>query len=380
MPTDIYLRPSNIARTEECPGWLQLCRELKIQNPGPSEDASQGTRCHKQTAHRLALALGVEPSDATEWLDDDEETDLVDKAFQHTCDLPRSHDAKILIERSLPIVRDGEPILPYNGTPDYVVLQDDDSIYPDILHDHKFGQEGPRPRELYIQMACYAVAIWNYRITRNQEPRDIEASYFMPRTGEQGKITFDCANRKRIIDELKNLVHITNNATDLCPGDGCKYCPAKTQCPALRELTVETASVPAQGMTLGQAIRLRGMKKDIEDVLSAAGTLIKDTLRAGGEVEGWELREKSAPVALATEKLSVLFGILMDFGITAGDIFSLLKGSRAKLEGSEKIIASIMHNKAIKTKKDAKTWLRDECEREGIYVHGAPREELRRVR
>jgi hypothetical protein len=338
-----------------------------------SDDAAMGTRLHGALAFRIWQGLGGQTRPEEIKVHDDTESDLVDKAFQWVCELPRGFESRCLIEHSVMPRWGDEELFTEYGTLDLAIV--DNAPHPDYLIDFKFGHEGPEPTMLYHQEGSYYLGLLGDGYTRQTK-----AMYHMPRTGEEGALDLDQTMAYDIYSGLSKLIHVANTATDLNPHpDGCQYCPCKPSCPALRETALEIVQEAAVGpLTIPQAKRIADISKALEDAVKASKALIKDTIRAGGEVEGYKLITKRGGRVLRSEAINRALIVCQKWGVSASEILGAGKFSLTRfLDG---IVGKVQHNEKLKTKKEARKLAEDELEADGIIVQGPDREELRRVK
>jgi hypothetical protein len=215
------LRPSKLQQYAACPGSYRM--QLGLSEP-PSPDAEEGTRLHAAVATGDADGL------------DSEQSDLVRQCTEYLAALvERTGLDHVTYEQPLTI-RDsyGEEIT--HGTADIVATSPD---HPDrcAVVDWKFGRVPVEATATNLQLAAYALGAMQL-----SGASECEAHVFQPRIGRHVCHVFaasDAIQRNlRAISEA-----CTAEALVLNPGEEqCRYCLARSACPALRMRLGELAT------------------------------------------------------------------------------------------------------------------------------------------
>ena len=265
---------SSLARYAACPGSWSL--EKDLPEPPTSEDAARGIRIH----HALA-------TDGIAILTDDEERDIA-------CRCVGQHDALVLEipEKDEVFEYLVETRMWYSGAWSGQV----DRIHfinatTTLVVDWKTGRVGADDAETNLQLRGYAVLV------KKNFPhlREIHVAIIQPLAGKPTMVCYTEEDLKMAENEIQTIfLKLEDPEAELNPTpDGCKYCKAKSICPALRDQTLEIAQVSEK------AIASELSNKDISYYLKASKPVesfiielekeAKKRLGEGQEIEGCEL-------------------------------------------------------------------------------------------
>ena len=214
------LRPSKLQQYAACPGSYRM--QLGLSEP-PSPDAEEGTRLHAAVATGNADGL------------DAEQADLVRQCTEYLAALvERTGLDHVSYEQPLSILdSDGKEIT--HGTADIVATSPD---HPErcAIVDWKFGRVPVEAPATNLQLAAYALGAMQMF-----GASECEASIYQPRIGRHVCHVF--ADPASIQGNLRAIVDAaTGGAMVLNPGEAqCRYCLARSTCPALRTQTAALA-------------------------------------------------------------------------------------------------------------------------------------------
>ena len=328
--------------------WLHCAASLALEEGIPdtsSIHAEEGTYAHAVAASVLDPMLVPPESDPRFELDPVAMNSYVDA-------VRRAHGEQgiLLVEQRIPfgtVVGVPEDIGEQSGTADAIVYR------PDLrelqVHDLKWGR-GVRVEAAHNpQLLLYAVgAIYQYDVLGNIEtvrvaihqPRldhydehvlhvnEIEAFIVQTRQAVQRALQFR-ADMQQGIQRLE--------ADWYAPGeDTCRWCKAKTTCPALRKLVDETVAqaeaVPgADTDTLAHWMALAGL---VEDFIKAVRAEVEARLLAGQSIPGWKLVEGRKGARKWTDEAAVT-ALFKKFRLKVEDMYDMKLISPA---GAEKLL------------------------------------------
>lgn len=170
------------------------------------------------------------------------------------------------------------------GTADLVVVE---PFTRAIVVDWKFGFNDPDPAEDNLQLATYALGV-----ALEYECETVDAAIVMAKKGRISKHTYGAEDWPLISSRINQIVRVcrTSFAPFVPTTEGCRYCRAAAQCPALIEiaaalpLTEEPGSMPPSEIG-----RLLTLVKKIDPWSKRLEQLAYKITIAGGTVPGWKL-------------------------------------------------------------------------------------------
>lgn len=367
------LGASSCERWWNCPGSIHLSKDAKPSPP--AFYAVEGTVAHALASDYL-LGAAKHPWDrigevvteqGMEIVVDDSMAEAVTTYIDLIEGLIAEHGLQkehVFIEQriQIPIPEDinnslGEDTL--FGTADSILLVPFDRI---IVADYKHGVGVTVDVEGNKQLLYYALgAFLAMPESMREEISYVELIICQPRSAS----SFATLKRTTITvdelfahyDELLKAVERIKPGADLVPGDHCRFCPAKPNCPALRSLAVQEAQsdfsdvnlpavrradLPAPEQLPPEVIaRILDHQPIIEDWLSAVKEFALEQIRSGVKIPGYTLTPRRVHRKWVSEKdaAAVLEPVLKAEAFTKPKLISpaqaekLLKKSDVSLEG-----------------------------------------------
>lgn len=231
--TEEYIRPSQLQQAAACPGSYRMQQGIKDT---PSPEAAEGTMLHERVVSGYLGGLDMEQSDA------------VRRCIEFRDSLRTGYDT-MRSEKSLEL-RDTQGNLLTKGTCD--VLLTDTMCNKCAIIDWKFGRTPVADCAGNYQLAAYALGAME--LTGAPE---CEAHIYQPRIGAHTQYTF-----RQPAPIIRNLSHIMARAMrgdklELNPGEEqCRYCKAKSECPAFRRMASAVAAVAQDSAALSDPATL----------------------------------------------------------------------------------------------------------------------------
>jgi len=311
MSEHAKLAPSAAHRWMRCPGSVALCKDLPDTD---SEYAQEGTFAHEIAAHLLLTqreaksAIGI-------------------SVLQFTCDeVMAAHIQTYLdVVRTLELLEGGTLFVEQRlqiygadvwGTADALIWSADGQR----LHvcDLKYGSGVLVSAHHNEQMMLYALGA----LKVVEQVQEVHLHIVQPRRPDANDVVHRIEVLSRSFfqafeNEVATRVSMTA-AEDaaLVPGEHCRFCPAQTTCPALREYSLDAAKdafgVPEcpptpKSLSAQQVGRLLSAADTIEVWLRAVREHAMGLARQGIPVPGWKLvqrlgnRRWTDPAAVAAE-------------------------------------------------------------------------------
>ena len=292
--------PSQAKRVWNCPGSVQLIDSLDLGPQIAGFAASEGTRAHEMVEHALLKRQPVTGTD-----------DMAEAAATFVAMVERdvaqcSSKHILLVEASVDLRRHHPELF---GTLDAALLDPDRGKL--TIYDLKTGRLAVEADDL--QLRLYAAMALEQFGARAEGVLTIETVVHQPYAKHPDGTTRRARHSRgdiiRVASEYVERAHLATGGNEpggLVAGPHCKFCPARAQCPAFREMQTKAAqiefgpgSVMTQGPSAADAIPL----EELGAMLTAAAKLkpwiIAVEARAlavmeqsGIELPGWTLRDK----------------------------------------------------------------------------------------
>jgi hypothetical protein len=259
--------PSRLQQLKECPGSARMQDGLpEVKTP----EADEGTMLHERIVTRDLSGLTTE------------QESLVCKCLEFLESKKEAGMKEIMQEVRLTI-RDGEKPLTF-GTADVVLLFEDHAV----VIDWKFGRTPVTDANRNLQLAAYALGVM-----QRFNIRSVEVIVFQPRIHSVTSYTFTkpeaiLHNISRVIEAAKNTDYLVLHA-----GDCCRYCLAKSTCPAFRAQF--SALDAAQQRDLSDPATLLEYwekSKVVERFLKEIKEAVERYVEENGSLGGWKFKEK----------------------------------------------------------------------------------------
>lgn len=289
-PKHYELGGSNIERWWNCPASVRESRKFP---PSPSNKYSaEGTAAHTIASQ---LLIGYIPSKA--YLSEMKIDGFEIEVTQEMLDYIQEYVDYCLSLKGEHSVEEHTEVIPneVGGTLDHSAIIHFKELH---INDFKYGQGTPVYANGNKQLMSYALGKW---LKIPEEVRRhlvrIWLTIYQPRI--HGKDSW-CITPKELeqfhIDLLKAVERTKNPDAEFKAGDWCKYCPAKLNCPALKEKTLEIAFPnnavipPAPNtMPIEKVLEVLDYRKMIEDFLESCAKYAKNFAEMGGKTPGRQL-------------------------------------------------------------------------------------------
>lgn len=348
--THHYCSPSQMERARTCPGSLRMAAMAPPEPP--STDAQEGELLHSK----------VPPTASLDGLDD-EQREQVERCRQAAQRLIDEADGDVGFsrwEQKLTLLDDSG--------------QEISSGYVDLLIDHpranlvtvldwKFGREPVTDPDDNPQVQAYGI------MGAQQRKRGrMRAGVFQPR--------IEAVPRFHVWDDLFlpltailgiiEGAHQKDMVLNATP-DGCRYCPARTICPAVEEQKLrleQQAIVP--GITVDKLLAAY----ESWLILERRGSLLESMFRQAvkeGVVPGFEAKERSGGREFTD--VNAAYNLLQPFFHEPKDFMPYVSASVAKIE--EHVVKCL---RAMAAEQGAKLTLADATERFQALVKGVVRD------
>lgn len=211
-------------RWMRCPASVQACMGL----PNPSSPAAEeGTMLHEVAANTL---YGL----SHDYLLTDEQQDVVDAYVNFV--KAQTGNGELYIETRFKLSYHSE----FWGTADAVIVRGDDMHVIDLKAGRGVAVEADYHGKVNPQLGFYALGACSY--LKRYDWNTIKISIVQPRFGG---IKTRVVTHLELMDLASDMVHAAELAESEKPpfeaGSHCKFCLARSTCPALREMVYELA-------------------------------------------------------------------------------------------------------------------------------------------
>jgi CRISPR/Cas system-associated exonuclease Cas4 (RecB family) len=266
------IRASKAGQYLLCPGSWRL--EQEAPEPTESEEAAEGTLCHK--------AVGDTPAYLK--LEEDQR-DLVDAVRALRAKLGTG--SMIVEDGHEEMSASGPQAWYFTGTPDFFAVGDDQFT----VADWKFGRLGLVEVPVVAQLSVYAYLIFRHLEERGIRLERGKGVAFNPRTHDTLEVSFD---RREVDENLETLIKsIEAGAEEFHPQPvACKYCRALPICSAV-EKSVEVAVRDKLALTPDRRAARREFRELALDWAERVQAEDRQHLQGGGEIPGWHLQQQS---------------------------------------------------------------------------------------
>ena len=280
--------PSKLDRIRACPGSVRACAELPdedLDNYEVGKDAAEGIMLH------AVMAGDIKDDDLNR-----EQADIIAECREY--DTVHFGDADTLLREQHVALLDDDFTVITEGTADLIALYkgtvrqsttiaDADIITPAMARalDYKMGRRWVNPDSL--QCKAYSAAIM-----QTHGVGAVEFHIQQPRAGHGKPIIFNDFDALRA--EVKAVIAAAADINaPLCPGDHCRYCPARLTCTAATgqqtALMERSAFDLADPATLGRAAQVAQLvKKRCDEVLARCKAETMD-----GAATGWRIVDRA---------------------------------------------------------------------------------------
>lgn len=292
MPSHAKLSPSAAERWMTCPGSIRLCESLAVGSGPSSRYAAEGTHAH---AVRERLLSGDRATDLVGWTAtyDGFEVTCTDEMLAYLrpgVEHLREY-SRLWVEVRIPL----QKWIPGGfGTADTVAI-DGRTL---VVNDLKYGQGQPVSAEWNRQLMIYALGALHL-LESDDRVDSVRLEIDQPRVA--GGFSYWTLSKAALL-EFGDKVRIAAD-TALRPGapfapsdSACRWCPARSQCPALAGHVVELLDntspwQPPSVLSAEQRSRLLEARPLIERWLDSLYAQATDDAAAGRPVPGFKLVE-----------------------------------------------------------------------------------------
>jgi hypothetical protein len=268
--------PSSADRWTTCRGSFGL--SLHLPDPGSSSYADEGTRLHDVAANILqGTAAEYTAADMA----------FLEPYIKH-CMALRVNARWAQIETRL----HHSPVL--FGTPDFVALD-----HEELLHvvDLKTGFGTPVSPERNAQLMTYAYMVLKDTGHFYKGLKTVRLTIVQPPDEEQPVKHWDCATTAiyawgTVVEEA--IADALGGATELVPGEHCRWCRAKPICPKLLGTVTEALPIPVKDLTPAALSSWLDKADLMQQWLDALRLTAHELAQRGHEIPGWTLKPKRA--------------------------------------------------------------------------------------
>lgn len=302
--------PSSIDRIKACPGSWFMQQGMPREE---SDEADEGTMLHDRVATGDLSGLTAE------------QEELI-----HACEDRLEEigwgEAEIIHEKPLEIYGSDGDVLT-SGTADVVVLHRDASGKVETVDiiDWKFGRTPVKEVSRNFQLAAYALgAMQLYGVS------ECNAHIIQPRIHAESEYCFTKpANIQYNIEQM--IKRAKADTIVLEAGEHCKYCRAKSKCPAFARV-FEAVDVPNEDALTNPEtlLELWNKSKVVEKYIDKIKEAVEAYVTEHGELGGWHWKEK--PGNREIKDVSALMNRVGDI-ITPDEFYGACKVSVAAIVG-----------------------------------------------
>ena len=270
--------PSSLNRLRDCPGSYVM--QLGLEETATPE-SSEGTMLHDRIARKDFSNLTPEQEEMCE---------LCLKEIDSVLKMSTCMNTDVVHEKHL-TVKDAEGNTVTSGTADVVIIEKEgtDTVKGLTVIDWKFGRTPVADVGHNLQLAAYALgAMQRYGAT------SCRAIIFQPRIKNRSEYTFTKAGA--ILSNISAVIARANSdKVVLQAGDQCKYCLAKSKCPAFSKM-FQALMLPEDGTSqeLDPATLLDywNKAKIIEKAIAQLKLKVEEYVTEHGALGEWHWKEK----------------------------------------------------------------------------------------
>lgn len=322
--------PSALYRRQACPASMLAERGLPEES-GP--DAEEGTILHEKV-----VEVYERGESAMEGLTDEQA-----EAVSRSVSFLRSFDGRggepwIFEER---LVMFDECFQRVNfGRLDAVKVIQEEGM--GILVDFKFGRNPVSSPAMNLQFANYAAMIaQEYGVSR------VECHLVQPRLFEKAE-PFTFTKFDGIVKTIKRIIARCNELdAERRAGEHCKYCKAKSGCPAFGSFSTAVATLNSSAITADNAADLAGFITQLRKQCDRATDMLKEAVKeAGGQLGNLRLVHRAGNRCADSKEL---FGCVRD-NISADEYMALVDPRIAQVE--DLYATRLKESGLVKTKKE----------------------------
>jgi hypothetical protein len=301
--------PSQAKRVWNCPGSVGLIDSLELGPQTVGRAAAEGTRAHEMVEHALLKRRPIEGTD-----------DMAEAAATFVALVERDAAAAsarhiLLVEAPVDLRRHHPELY---GTLDAALLDPERGKL--TIYDLKTGRYAVEADDL--QLRLYAAMALEQFGDRAKGVLVIDTVIHQPYAKHPDGVTRRARHNRadiiRIASEYVERAHAATDANEpgaLVAGAWCKWCAARSQCPAYRDMQTREAgmefgpgSVMIKGPTSAEAIPLTQLgamltaAARLKPWIAAVEARALEAMEHGAELPGWTLRDKRAMRAWIDEE------------------------------------------------------------------------------
>lgn len=317
--------PSTLERRMLCPGSKRMELPLWDLPEAESEDAAEGRLLHEAVAGRLEdeSVLNLEQRIQVDKCRELLKVETGEDASRMRCEETLSIDL-------------------FSGTPDVEIGRGGDVA---AVIEWKFGRIPVSPAKDNIQLASQALLV--HEAGRY---RSVRVRVFQPRCGIDSEYVYSGEDFKNIRAHIEGIIaKCEATAAPLVPDieRQCKYCKAKSICPALvseaaQMVKVDASTLPApKEWSDWQLSDWLTKFKILETLTKGIKDELKGRLKAGREIEGWTLKKGATNRSI--EDIAKAFGLASAQGV---DEKTFLGGCKISVPQLEEMLAKSIVSKA----------------------------------
>lgn len=305
-PAHYPLSPSASSRWLKCPGSIELSRGRENEE---STYAREGTAAHRIAAEmlagnpveppRLCNRCNAEITDlppchvcgSSEFRIDKDMVEILRKTYVAYVQTLREQND--FLDEAIETKIESRTIADFGGTIDYKAIYRDGILGGVVLHivDLKYGAGVPVSAQDNKQMLSYLA------LAKEHHPNveHFRVTIVQPRCGDGKPDTVEVSGAD--LSDHMLAIGAAVQSTTLCPGDHCRWCPAKSDCPALKDQALEVArlafSVDPVTVATGSEdfdvlLEMFEKRKAIVDFFEGIEKRLIGELEKGGHVPGYK--------------------------------------------------------------------------------------------
>jgi hypothetical protein len=293
--------PSQAKRVWNCPGSVGLIDSLELGPQVAGRAAAEGTRAHEMVEHALLKRRPIEGTD-----------DMAEAAATFVALVERDAAAAsakhiLLVEAPVDLRRHHPELY---GTLDAALLDPDRGKL--TIYDLKTGRYAVEADDL--QLRLYAAMALEQFGDRAKGVLVIDTVIHQPYAKHPDGVTRRARHNRadiiRIASEYVERAHAATDANEpgaLVAGAWCKWCAARSQCPAYRDMQTREAGMEfgpgsvmvkgpgsAEAIPLGELGAMLTAAARLKPWIAAVEARALEAMEHGAELPGWTLRDKRA--------------------------------------------------------------------------------------
>lgn len=317
---------SEYPRMHACGGYIQLKKKQPPRDGRkPNDAALSGQRIHAALAEpRAPHALTDEEHDMLDRCERQWQA-LMDRFFtQANFSASVRHEHRIFYQDE------------FSGQFDRIAIELHEEV--GLMVDFKTGRVAVAQADTNLQMRAYAVLL----ATEHPKLKKLYVAIIQPWVSHEPIVAeYDAEALRKSRSELDAVLRISKDPTSRrIPGDHCKYCPCRKDCPEARAIPTGLVQTPeASLLTNEEAAAFLDQVMIAESVIEAVKTEAKRRLKEGQDIPGWELGQ--GRVLSTITRPEVVFGRVARLGVTDVNFMKAVKVQKTALKTVVKEVTNL---------------------------------------